>query len=141
MGNDLEMLLLDYDNVKNHYKYTLNVFKTILALNANNENFVIPSFIYNKIKNLKDKEIDVFIIPLIELLCEFGKILESIRILCFTLNLTKISITNNNYNYQNHSLWKISQKLYAYSATLSLKNEQNTLIKSLANWIARPRPQ
>eukprot|EP00485_Elphidium_margaritaceum_P009365 CAMPEP_0202700140 /NCGR_PEP_ID=MMETSP1385-20130828/13354_1 /ASSEMBLY_ACC=CAM_ASM_000861 /TAXON_ID=933848 /ORGANISM="Elphidium margaritaceum" /LENGTH=678 /DNA_ID=CAMNT_0049357267 /DNA_START=829 /DNA_END=2865 /DNA_ORIENTATION=- len=135
---DLEQLLLDYDDLHGHYRYTFDVLQTILSFNANNPHFVVPSFIQNRIQTLSEPEMNVFIPPLIDTFCEYGKILESIRVLCFVLNSTKVSIKNDCYNYQNHAFWKIAQNLFAYCSTLALKHQQQTLLKSLANWIARP---
>ncbi len=59
--NIFEQLLIDYDSINNHYKYTLESLEIILHSNKEQKEFIMPSFIDNKMQNLSDKEIDVFI--------------------------------------------------------------------------------
>jgi len=145
----LEQILLDYDHAGIHFKYTLGVLHTILSFDAANNNnnelndeeeedFVLPSFVYNRIRNLHETQLDVLVVPLIELLCAYGKILHSVRLLCLALNVSELSIKDDCYNYQNHAFWRVAHKLYAYCATLALHKEQSVLLNSLASWIARP---
>lgn len=138
--DDLEEVLAEYDGVDTQYRYTLGAMKSILTLTAGTRlkgtAFVMPSFMMRKIQSLEgDKEVDLLVVPLIEMLCEFGHILEAVRTLCFALNLTQISMKEHRYSYQDHCFWKVAQRVFAQCNVLHLENEQNTLMKALAHWI------
>eukprot|EP01084_Bolivina_argentea_P143074 251292_1 len=138
--HQFEMFLLDYDDEKNHFLYTQHALKTILSFcNPSDNNFILPAFICNKMEQLKPQQLDMFIVPVCQLLLQAGQILTAIQIIKWAFHKTQVSIEEENYNYQNHSFWKIAHKLHAYCNTLQLKEEGKKLIKAAANWIARPQ--
>ena len=134
----LQGLLEDYDGVERHFRYTLGVVRTLLSFEAR---VAVPALVLAKLETLRQADLDVLLVPLLELLCQHGKILDSLRLFSqFALSASspRVSIEGGLYNYQRHALWKVAHKLFAYCSTLQLHHERRTLMASLAHWIARP---
>merc|ERR1719361_1625004 len=75
----LQSLLADYDGVDGHFRYTLGVVRTVLSFESE-----LPAFIYSQLETLMTAEakeaeaqMDVFVVPLLEVLCEHGKVIEA----------------------------------------------------------------
>jgi len=158
--HDLGRLLVEYDGAGTQYKYTLGVVESILTLTAASRTasavdgdaassgnvdaeatpFELPSFVMQRIQSLEErKDVDLLLLPLVEMLCRFGLILEGVRTLCFALDRAQREsvdvATEHRYHYQQHSVWKTAHRVYAQCNALHLEPEQNTLIKAMAHWV------
>jgi len=158
--HDLDRLLVEYDGAGTQYKYTLGVVESILTLTAASRTasavdgdaassgnvdaeatpFELPSFVMQRIQSLEErKDVDLLLLPLVEMLCRFGLILEGVRTLCFALDRAQREsvdvATEHRYHYQQHSVWKTAHRVYAQCNALHLEPEQNTLIKAMAHWV------
>jgi len=164
--HDLDRLLTEYDGAGTQYKYTLGVIQSILTLTAGSgasshldldqpsdskaTPFEIPSFVMHRIQSVTErKDIDLLLLPIVEMLCRSGHILDGVRMLCFALDRAQSLDADaehqqrprpqHRYHYQEHSVWRTANRVYAQCAALHLEAEQNSLMKAMAQWVQGAR--
>ena len=73
--------------------------------------------------------IDCLVIPLLELLCKFDRLMDASHIL---MNVIHDCKTKNKF-YQNCSLWNSAKKVYYYLKRSKMINEANQVMRSMVD--------